>query len=106
MGLFQKEEKENEEVITSKDKMIMEQIIDDDKHAASLVDKLKAGCPLLLNFDKLDVFEANKLIAFFSGASYALDGQIVTIKEGTYLFARKEDFLDGSLRDFLVELKK
>lgn len=48
---------------------------------------------MILNFEDLDALAANKLLAFFAGACYALEGRNVKINEKTYLFARKVDFL-------------
>lgn len=87
----------------SADMTIFEQIEDDDQKAANLVDKMKEGYPLILNFEKLDNFAANKMLAFFSGACYASDGKIIKINQYTYLFARKNEFLDGSLKE-LIEI--
>ena len=79
------------------DKIIMEQLDDNDNKAASLVDSLKNGSPLVINFENLDPTAANKMLAFFAGACYALDGRSVKINEKTYLFARRVDFFDGSI---------
>ena len=83
----------------------MEQISDDDEKAAMLVDELKNGHPLVINFEELDLMGANKFLAFFTGATYALDGRTLKINEATYLFARNVDFEDGSLMNFLNELE-
>ncbi len=103
MGLFSRKKDSNSDVKKS-DQIIMEQISDDDEYAADLVDKLRNGTPLVINFEKLDLMSANKLLAFFTGAAYALDGRTVKINEATYLFARNEDFEDGSLQEFLNQL--
>ncbi|MCM1131774.1 MAG: cell division protein SepF [Roseburia sp.] len=86
------------------DRIIMEQINDDDERAAELVKRLKKGDPLVLNFENLEPMAANKLLAFFAGATYALDGKSVMINEKTYLFALKVSFMDGSLQEFLQNL--
>ena len=77
-----------------------------DQRAAELVDLLKDGHPLILNFENLEPLAANKLLAFFAGACYALEGRNVIINEKTYLFARKVDFFDGSLQRFLDNIPK
>lgn len=111
MGLFSKKKNDYEEASKKlnelsrvSDKIIMEEMEDDDKKAAKLVDSLKQGYPLVLNFSALEPTSANKLLAFFAGACYAVDGKCVTINESTYLFARKIDFLDGSLQAFLDQI--
>lgn len=113
MGLFKKrndyedasENLNSKPISYAKDRIIMEQIrMDDDEHACSLVDKLKEGSPLVLNFEKLQLMTVNKLLAFFSGACYALDGNVIKINTYTYLFARKVDFLDGTLNNFIENI--
>lgn len=103
MGLFGKK-KENNTNVKKSDEIIMEQIPDDDEYVASLVDKLQAGKPLVINFEKLDLMAANKMLAFLTGACYASDGKTLKINEATYLFARNIDFEDGSLQEFLNQL--
>ena len=88
------------------DKLIMEQLDDNDNKAAKLVDELKEGSPLIINFEELEPVAANKMLAFFAGACYALDGRSVKINEKTYLFARRVDFFDGSIQKFLDNLPK
>ncbi|MDE5855717.1 MAG: cell division protein SepF [Anaeroplasmataceae bacterium] len=111
MGLFGKKRNEYEEASKNlskeelaSDRIIMEQINDDDAKAAELVKRLKKGDPLVLNFDNLEPMAANKLLAFFAGATFALDGKSVMINEKTYLFALKSSFMDGSLQEFLNQL--
>ena len=113
MGLFGKKKNEYEEAsknLTNEtlavDRLIMEALNDDDARAAKLVDELKAGNPLILNFAELEPLASNKLLAFFAGATYALEGRSVKINEKTYLFARKVDFFDGSLQDFMDNLPR
>lgn len=104
MALFKKEKREKEtSYVIAKDRIIMEQLSDNDQYAASLVDKLNNGNPLVLNFKKLDIMACNKLLAFFAGATYAIGGKTIKINETTYLFARSQDFEDGSLNDFLQQ---
>lgn len=111
MGFFSRKKNDYEEAsknlsneTLARDHIIMDQIDDDDDKAADYVRKLKAGNPLVLNFDNLEPMAANKLLAFFAGATFALDGRSVKINEKTYLFALKSSFMDGSLQQFLDEL--
>lgn len=111
MGLFSKKRNEYEEASRNlaneklaKERIIMEQLDDDDLRAAELVKCLKKGEPLVLNFENLEPMAANKLLAFFAGACFALDGKNVMINEKTYLFALKSSFMDGSLQEFLNEI--
>lgn len=113
MALFGKKKNEYDEAsksLNQKDyasqRIVFEKLIDDDQRAASLIDALKEGSPLILNFEDLEPLAANKLLAFFAGACYALDGRSVRINEKTYLFARKVDFFDGSLQKFIDNIPK
>ena len=58
------------------------------------------------NGNIINEIECNKMIAFFQGAAVALDGKALRIDADIYLFARKEDLLDGSVREFVKDLKK
>ena len=113
MALFGKKKNEYEEAsknlskdIPASDRLIMEKLHDNDERAAQLVQELKKGNPLILNFEDLDALAANKLLAFFAGACYALEGRNVKINEKTYLFARKVDFFDGTLQAFIDHLPR
>lgn len=82
-------------------RIVFEMLEDNDEAAAQLVDKMKNGQPLVINFSQLDKLALNKMLAFFCGASYAIEGESLFLKDHVYLFARKVDFLDGSLKEFL-----
>ena len=79
---------------------------DDEKLALDLVNELKDGTPLIINFEKLDEYLANKFIAFFTGANVALGYRPVVINENTLLFSIKDNFYDGSLNKFINELPR
>ena len=113
MGLFSKKNNEYDEAslnlnsqqeALASERLIMEQLVDDDEHALELVHKLRDGYPLVLNFERLNRAAANKLLGFFTGAACALDGNTIVINDFTYLFARKEEFMDGSLSEFISQL--
>lgn len=101
-----KNEAEVNEVKKASDKIIFNELEDDDHLALNLVKELKSGNPLIINFSKLNEIECNKMIAFFQGATVALDGKVLRIDADIYLFAKKEDLLDGSLREFVKGLQK
>ncbi len=107
MGLFGKKKKEQ---VTSNqkktaDRLIMEQLTtDDDAHVTRLADQLKAGNPLIINFAKLHVDTANKIMAFLAGVVYAIKGHVVTINDDIILFAHEDAYGDGSLEIFLKNL--
>ncbi|RIA75479.1 cell division inhibitor SepF [Anaeroplasma bactoclasticum] len=116
MGLFFKKKKDPYEDMDldlnennfgkASDRIIMERMTYDDTHAKELLDSLKNGSPLVLNFDGMNLQQADKYMAFFQGAAAALDGRAVRINESTFLYARKEEFLDGSLKEFVDGLPK
>ena len=105
--LFGKKNKEElEEVSKASDRIIMKEMINDDELARDLVLEIRDGNPVLLNFEKLEEADGNKHLAFFIGATVALEGKTVRISDKIFLFARKEDFLDGSLRKFIDSIPR
>ncbi|MCR5231033.1 MAG: cell division protein SepF [Acholeplasmatales bacterium] len=115
MGLFFKKKDPYKDIDLSEDsilegnaasRIIMEQMKEDDPRAKELLESLKSGYPLVLNFDSMDSKQADKYMAFFQGAAIALDGRAVRINEATFLYARKEEFLDGSLKEFVDSIPK
>lgn len=107
MGLFKKKQDDDfeyEDLTLAKDKIIFEKIHNDDNFARNLVLKLKDGYPLVLNFENLTNSECNKMIAFFTGAAVALDGKVIKLNKFSLLFARNEEFLDGSLKEFVNKI--
>ena len=69
------------------------------------MDKITKHHPIVLNFERVDVPTANKVLAFIAGAVYALHGKTVKIDEKIYLFALSEEFLDGSLNEWLRQFE-
>lgn len=115
MGIFSRKNKiENEyndtfqKINRDNDKKAIERTVfkevETDKNVLELVDQLKEHCPVVVNFSQMNYENANKNLAFLSGATYALNGEIVKLKEQVYLFAQKEDFMDGSLQQFISDL--
>lgn len=90
----------------SSDKIEFAELEDNDKQALELVRKIKDGIPLIVNFQKLDEVTTNKFIPFFQGAVVALDGKTVLINEDTYLFSVKDNFYDGSLKEFIESIPR
>lgn len=101
MGLFGKKQVE-QPVDTRKaiDKMVMKNLIDSGE-AQSLADSLLNGCPLCIGFGELDIDEANKVIAFLTGVTYAIGGTTKMLNDNIFMFASKENFFDDSLNEFL-----
>lgn len=81
-------------------------MMDNDLDVFKLADKLLKGIPLMMNFEDHNIIEANKVITFLSGVTYAIDGEIEMIQDKIFLFATKKDYKDGSLRKFVNEYKE
>lgn len=96
----------NKGAVPAKSRIVFEKIVDDDQRAAELVEELRVSNPLCINFDGLEIMAKNKMLAFLSGATYALEGEVVLLKQNVYLFAKKVDFLDGSLKEFIERTKE
>jgi len=45
------------------------------------------------------------MLAFISGVLYACDGETIQISKRLFLFARKEEYEDGSLRQYVEDIK-
>ncbi len=70
-----------------------------------LCDTLLAGKPVLANFDKLEASDCNYMLAFISGVLYASDGETMKLGNKLFLFARKEEYEDGSLRQYVEDIQ-
>ena len=111
MGLFSKSNKQpviqtpSPVVITTAEKVICEQLKDDsDFHLTELARKLIDGCPLILDFEPLDIDPANKVMGFFSGVIFAIQGDISSVRDKIFLFTHKNAYDDGSLKDYLQQI--
>ncbi len=104
--MFGKSNKKSES-IKSVNKIVYASVEDNDEAAAELINNLRNGKVLVLNFEPImdDKMASNKMLAFFAGASYALDGQSIKLKKSVYMFALKADFMDGSLNEYIVKYK-
>ena len=70
-----------------------------------IADTVLSGKPVLANLDQLSVADCNYILAFMSGVVYAKDGSPVKVGDRLFLFARKEEFEDGSLDDYVEDQK-
>ena len=115
MGLFSKKkdkEQDNKKynqkaLLTSFD--LMEYFIVKDRsneELFKLCDTILSGKPVLANFDKISVSDCNYILAFMSGVVYAKEGQVIKVGERLYLFARKEEFQDGSLKEYVEDIRQ
>lgn len=77
-----------------------------DEVLTNLASQIKEGIPQILNFDLLEIDDANKAIAFLSGVVYALEGEIFMFNDQkSFLFADKEVYDDGSMKELIEEIQ-
>ena len=114
MALFSKTKKsesvlpnyQGESLSTAFDRVIFESLsTDEDAYITSLATELIDGHPLVLNFEELQPDPANTIMAFLSGVVFTLQGEIIQINKKVFLFARQQEFKDGSLKQFIDEYK-
>ncbi|HBT59477.1 MAG TPA: hypothetical protein DEA45_01480 [Acholeplasmataceae bacterium] len=116
MGFFSKSKEQTtrelpnyqkESITNSFERIIFEHITtDEDEYIMTLAQELLSGNPLVLNFEEQSPDSANKIMAFLSGVIFAVEGQIVQISQKVFLFAREQDFKDGTLKQFIDEYKE
>ncbi|MCR3905795.1 MAG: cell division protein SepF [Tenericutes bacterium] len=111
MGLFsfgkkkKNEDQSNEDNEIMSDKIIFENLLtDEDQYITGLAEKMINGHPLILNFEPLDIDQANKVIAFLSGVIYAIHGEIANVQEKVFMFAASDVYDDGSMEEFLKDV--
>lgn len=71
-----------------------------------IADTVLSGKPVLANLDKLSASDCNYILSFMAGVVYATEGEAISVGERLYLFARKEEFEDGSLREYVEDIKQ
>ena len=115
MAIFKKKPLENEyekaqtqmnqqSMGKASERIFFDEVTGDDQKTLFYIDNLVKHRPVVLNFERVDVPTANKVLAFLAGAVYALHGKTVKIDEKIYLFALAEEFLDSSLDKFIREV--
>ena len=97
----------NEPIAKASERIVFAQFTsDDDNYALELINQIKDGAPIIINFEKVDEYTTNKYMAFFTGATMMVDGKVMRINENTILFTLKENFMDGTLRDFIENIPR
>ncbi len=92
---------------TASERIIFDEVTsDDDNYIVDFAKELIMGKPLILNFREINVDEANKIVSFLSGVIFAINGIIEEIDDKIFLFARKQDFKDGTLKKFIEDVKQ
>lgn len=69
-------------------------------------DYILKGYPVLINFEDVDLVEANQIIYFTSGVVYALNGEVIKVTSKIILFTDEENLEDGTLRQFVSSISK
>lgn len=110
MGLFSKVKKKNAPEVKSlktAKRVVFEQLHEvKDSHLTKLATGVINGEPLIVNLESLNTDEANKVIWFFTGVVYAIDGEYYVISEKILLFGNNELYDDGSIKKLLAEIEK
>ena len=95
----------DETISKASDRIVFAQFTsDDDNYALELINQIRDGAPIIINFEKVDEYTTNKYMAFFTGATMMVEGKVMRINENTILFTKKENFMDGSLREFIENI--
>lgn len=79
--------------------------IGDEEEMFKICDTILSGKAVLANFDKLEAEKANHILAFISGVVYATEGQIFKLDNRLFVFGRKEEYEDGSLLQYIEDVK-
>lgn len=97
----------NKQLLTAFDRMeyfIVEKRTNEDLF--KICDTILGGRPVLANFDRLTAAQdCNYMLSFISGVVYATEGEVVQVGTKLYLFARKEEFEDGSLKQYIEDIR-
>ena len=109
MSLFKRKEKDNKSksipTMTSFDRIIYKDVkSNSDDVLYDVADTVLKGNPVLVNFD-IDKQDANRMLAFLSGIVYSTEGRIFRVETRLFLLARKEEFEDGTLFQYVEDLK-
>lgn len=118
MGLFKKKKNKNLPInefnkdkarglLTSFDKMEYFVFVEkSDAKMFELCDMILNHKPVLANFDKVaSAADCNYMLAFISGVCYARGGQAIQVGPKLFLFGGKEEFEDGSLFQYVEDIK-
>ena len=76
-----------------------------DEEMFRLCDTILKGRAVLANFDKVNNADINYMLAFISGVVYARGGEAITLGPKLFLFGGKEEFEDGSLFQYVEDIK-
>lgn len=107
-GLKKKNNKQNKQnqLLTAYDRL--ETVFVSEKSNEQLFkmcDSILSGKPVLANFEKLSAAECNYMLSFISGVVYATDGETIQVGAKSFLFARKEEYEDGTLKQYVEDIR-
>lgn len=114
MGLFKKNKKDNDKknskrrssLVTSFDSMKYCTPKDGSENETYEISNLIIdGYGVLANFNNINDDEVNIMLAFISGVVYATYGELYQLDSRLFLFGRKEAFEDGTLHQYVEDIK-
>lgn len=85
--------------------MMQSEIVKEKDQLFDLCDIIMSGRAVLANFERLSIEDANYMLTFLSGAVYALEGEVHKTGSRTFLFAGKKQYTDGTLHQFIEDIK-
>jgi len=96
----------NKQLLTAFDRMeyfIVEK--KSDEELFKICDTILGGKPVLANFDRVPSADCNYMLSFISGVIYATEGEAIQVGSRLFSFARKEEYEDGSLKQYVEDIK-
>lgn len=102
MAFFKRSQK-FKSLLSSFDRMQSETVISKDQ-LFDLCDVIINNRALLANFEKISVEDANYMLTFLSGAVYALGGEVHKTGTKTFLFAKAEEYIDGTIKQYIEDV--
>ena len=105
--MFGKKKIKAKELGTSFDRLLnynLREDVDIEDQKIELADAILGNCPVLINFDGVkNVNFCNRVLSFWLGVIYAIEGEAHQIGNESYLIASKKAFEDGSLNKWIKE---
>ena len=74
-----------------------------DESLLEIADVILSGRAVLANFSKIAPSDANQMLSFLSGVVYASEGEYFHLESKLFLFAKKEELLDGSIYKYVED---
>ncbi|MGI6787691.1 MAG: cell division protein SepF [Acholeplasmataceae bacterium] len=77
-----------------------------DETLTKIGEEIQKGNPHILNFELLEIDDANKAMAFLSGVVFAIKGEIYVFRNGrNYMFADQHVYDDGTIEELIKEIE-